>query len=197
MRDPEQFERLLDAVLAGHPPPPEAWAPFRDRMAVLITDLSGFTRITRELGIEGMVALLHGMRRIALPILASHGGILVKYQADDLFATFPTAPAALRCALDLLRAFEDPRPPLPAEVRLCMGIGCGEILWWGDHDLYGEEVNLASKLGEDTAGPCQILLTEPAVRDIAAAHPLARFAPCPALGVGGKEYTYFRYEDGF
>jgi len=197
MRDPEQFERLLDAVLRGCPPPPEAWSPFRDRMAVLITDLSGFTRITRELGIERMVALLHGMRRIALPILASHGGVLVKYQADDLFAAFPTAPDALRCALDLLRAFETPDPPLPAEIRLCMGIGCGDILWWGDHDLYGEEVNLASKLGEDTAGACQILLTDSAAQEVKAAHGQVRLSSCPPLNVGGRAYAYFSYEGGF
>lgn len=197
MRDQEQFERLLDAVLSGSAPAPEAWAPFRDRMAVLITDLSGFTRITRELGIERMVALLHGMRRIALPILGSHGGILVKYQADDLFAAFPSASDALRCALDLQRAFEAPAPALPAPVRLCMGIGCGDILWWGEHDLYGEEVNLASKLGEDTAAADQILLTQSAAHDIRSTHPTARFSACPPLDIAGRTYAYFSYEGGF
>ena len=32
----------------------------------------------------------------------------------------------------------------------------------GDHDFYGSELNLAAKLGEDLAGPGEILLTEAA-----------------------------------
>ena len=56
MRDQKRFEALLDALLAGETVPPDRWEEFRDRMAILITDLSGFTRITRDLGVEGMAA---------------------------------------------------------------------------------------------------------------------------------------------
>ena len=196
MRDARKFEALLDRVLCGESPAAAEWEPFRDEMAVLITDLSGFTRLMRELGTGRMSALLLGMRRISLPLLAAHGGVLVKYQADDLFAAFRSPADALRCAVGLLRDFERPEPPLPAEVRLCMGIGFGSILWWGENDLYGEDVNLASKLGEDTAGPGEILLTAPAAVAARASLPAARLTARPPIEVGGRRYEYFRYDGG-
>lgn len=196
MRDPEKFEALLESVLQGERVPPERWEAFRDQMAILITDLSGFTRITRELGIEGMVALLHGMRRVALPLLKKHGGELVKYQADDLFAAFPSPLAALRCAVALQEAFADPNLRLPAEVCLCMGIGYGPVLWWGPGDLYGEEVNLASKLGEDTAERNEILLTAAAAHAVRQAHAPSAFSEPRHLTVGDKVYDYFAYVGG-
>ena len=49
---------------------------------------------------------------------------------------------------------------LPEEkVLLCVGIGFGRILRIGDADVYGQEVNAASKLGEDTAKADEILVT--------------------------------------
>ena len=54
---------------------------------------------------------------------------------------------------------------LPEEkVLLCVGIGFGRILRIGDSDVFGQEVNAASKLGEDTAKADEILVTK-AVRD--------------------------------
>jgi len=45
-------------------------------------------------------------------------------------------------------------------VLLCVGLGHGELLRIGDHDVFGAEVNAASKLGEDVAGPSEILVTQ-------------------------------------
>lgn len=196
MRDSERFEALLDALLAGETVSPDRWEEFRDRMAILITDLSGFTRITRDLGIERMAALLHGMRKIALPLLTGFGGKLVKYQADDLFAAFPDPLSAVRCADALREAFRGPEPNLPAEVRLCMGIGYGPVLWWGPGDLYGEEVNLASKLGEDQAEPDEILLTDAAVSAIRETCGSIRFSQRRMLSIAGRDCPYYAYAGG-
>ena len=46
------------------------------------------------------------------------------------------------------------------KILLCLGIGFGEVLKIGDDDVFGAEVNAASKLGEDTAEPWEILITE-------------------------------------
>ena len=43
-----------------------------------------------------------------------------------------------------------------------IGIGFGDILVLADEDLFGDEVNLASKLGEDVAQGGMVLLTEAA-----------------------------------
>ena len=42
---------------------------------------------------------------------------------------------------------------------LCIGLGYGDMLRIGDADVFGAEVNAASKLGEDTAEAWEILVT--------------------------------------
>jgi class 3 adenylate cyclase len=44
-------------------------------------------------------------------------------------------------------------------VRLGIGIGQGEVLDLDGRDVFGHEVNLASRLGEDLSAPGEILLT--------------------------------------
>ena len=51
-------------------------------------------------------------------------------------------------------------------LQICIGVGFGRLLVVGDEDVFGEEVNLASKLGEDVAGPGEVLLTESAWRAV-------------------------------
>jgi len=193
MRNWRELEGLLEKLLGGEAVAEEAWKPYRDKMGILITDLSGFTRLTRQLGTPATMALLLGMRTMAVPILKSHGGIPIKYQADDLFAAFKDPTAALGAALELRRAFRAPATKLPAEVVLCMGIGYGDVLWWGEEDLYGEEVNLASKLGEDTAGPGEILLTVSAARACIELDRSLPIVPAGAMTIGGTRYEYFRF----
>jgi adenylate cyclase len=43
--------------------------------------------------------------------------------------------------------------------RILAGIGFGTVLAIGEDDVYGDEMNLASKLGEDLARPEEVLLT--------------------------------------
>ena len=45
------------------------------------------------------------------------------------------------------------------QILLCLGIGFGDILRIADEDVWGREVNSASKLGEDTAKANEILVT--------------------------------------
>lgn len=53
------------------------------------------------------------------------------------------------------------------KVLLCVGLGYGKVLRIGDLDVYGNEVNSASKLGEDTADAYEVLVTA-AVKEAAA-----------------------------
>jgi class 3 adenylate cyclase len=46
------------------------------------------------------------------------------------------------------------------QIILCVGLGYGHVLRIGDADVWGKEVNAASKLGEDTAKGGEILVTE-------------------------------------
>lgn len=48
------------------------------------------------------------------------------------------------------------------KIKLCSGIGYGELLRIEENDVWGDEVNIASKLGEDLAKESEIYLSEAA-----------------------------------
>lgn len=140
------------------------WDLFGEEWAVMFTDLSGFSRRVAEFGIIHFLQIIFEHKRLLLPIVAEHDGILIKAEADSFLILFKRADAALRCAIAMQHACQQlnvARQP-EEEVLLCVGIGHGRILRIGDADVYGREVNAASKLGEDTAKADEILVTESA-----------------------------------
>ena len=60
------------------------------------------------------------------------------------------------------------------QMILCVGVGYGRLIKIGDDDVFGHEVNLASKLGEDTAEGNEILVKR-AAREAAGELPDARW----------------------
>lgn len=137
------------------------WDLFGEDWAVMFTDLSGFSRQVAEFGIIHFLQVIFEQKRLLLPIAARHDGILIKVEADSLLIIFKRAASALRCAIEMQHAcqrYNVGRSP-EETVLLCIGLGAGRILRIGDIDVYGHEVNAASKLGEDTAQANEILVT--------------------------------------
>ena len=146
----------------------ELWAKAGRERAVLISDMSGFTRITRARGILHFLALFQQAQHIGEKMFERHGGRFLKTAADNLFALFDTVGAAAACAQSMLQEAEKLNAGVPREdghVKLCIGIGFGRILELAD-DGFGDQVNVAFKLGEDVAQKGQILVSEPAVENL-------------------------------
>jgi class 3 adenylate cyclase len=141
---------------------------FSQTHAVLVLDMSGFSRLTVRYGIIHFLAMMHRLHVIALPLINQHQGKLIKQEADNLFAVFPTVALAVEAAVDLLKTLAAVNTGLPDSLDLfaSIGIGYGEVLMVEDSDMYGSEMNLASKLGEDLARSGEILLTEAAFAQI-------------------------------
>ena len=76
------------------------------------------------------------------------------------FVTFASVRAAVAAAIRVnqLVAERNVKPVEEDPIEVAIGIGFGPILL-ADHDFFGDEVNLASKLGEDIAGHGEVLLT--------------------------------------
>jgi class 3 adenylate cyclase len=141
------------------------WRRFGETLAVMFTDLSGFSRQVEKFGILHFLQIIHEQKSLLSPVIARYDGILIKVEADSFIVIFGSAGAAVRCAVEMQRVVEEfnrGRPP-ETEVLLCVGIGYGQILRIGEVDVFGREVNAASKLGEDTAKARDILLTQAAV----------------------------------
>jgi len=140
------------------------WELFGEEWAVLITDLAGFSRHTAEFGVIHFLQIIYEHRRLLVPVIEERGGLVVKTEADNLMALFRQPSTALHCAVEMQRACQaasERRKPAE-QILLCAGIGWGRLLRIGDADIWGAEVNAASKLGEDTACAHDILLTHSA-----------------------------------
>ena len=134
---------------------------FERKVAILALDMCGFSDLTDRFGIIHFLAMIHQMEQACTPAVTGNGGQIIKHDADNLFAIFSQPANALEAALDIFRAFAAMNAVLPDErdVYGSIGIGFGDTLVIGENDLFGAEMNLASKLGEDLADKMQIILT--------------------------------------
>jgi adenylate cyclase len=172
------------------------WNLFGHDLAVMFTDLTGFSRRVAAFGIIHFLQEIHLQKRTLLPIVDQHDGILLKIEADSFLIIFGRIDLAMRCAVSMqhaCQALNASRAP-EDQVLLCIGLGHGRVLRIGDEDVFGAEVNAASKLGEDVARANEILVTalartalegcQPAVDDLQLA-----FSPLEAQ-IPGSERCY-------
>ena len=198
-RTKQRMERLLQERVEHPERAAEVDAKIREvfgeTLAVFVMDMSGFSRQTIRHGITYFLAQIHRMHSIATPVIESHGGEIIKYEADNVFAVFPDVEQAVDAAVELDRGLELVDTMLPDECDMHgeFGIGYGEVLVVENEDLYGSEVNLASKLGEDLAERGEILLTESAYARV---DPARRTYERLAMSVSGLDLVVHKVKKG-
>ena len=154
----------------------ELWQRFGGEWAVMFTDLAGFSQRTQEVGITQFLRLIHRKRSVLGGLTAEYGGTVIKGEADSILAVFDTAQVAVECGVAMRKACQrvSEGAALRDSLILCIGVGYGRILKVGDSDVWGTEVNAASKLGEDIAQGDEILVTG-SVRDAIGPHTSVQF----------------------
>jgi len=159
------------------------WDLFGEEWCIMATDLAGFSRNVAEFGIIHFLQTIYESERILIPVIEKHDGILLKVEGDSFFVIFRNVPKAIRASIEMQETtmrYNAARIP-QEHVLLCVGLGFGRVLRIGDADVFGAEVNAASKLGEDIAKAHEILVTK-AVRDAASSLEGISFEPideCP------------------
>ena len=135
---------------------------FEEPWAVVFTDLVGFSKRTERFGIIHFLGLIHAMGRLLRPPIVDAGGRVLKEEADSWLILFPTARTAIETMETCRRRCDEYSRGRPDEERLelCVGIGYGPILRVGWEDAWGQQVNIASRLGEDLAKAGEILLSD-------------------------------------
>ena len=153
--DPDEQRRIHDTL----------WKEYGSEQAVSVLDMSGFSLLTQEYGIVHYLSMIRRMQLTTLPIVESHNGRVVKFEADNCFGVFPDSLSAVRAGIAMNLAFEAANILTPdnLDIRICCGIDFGRILMVGDDDFFGNAVNRASKLGEDVAGPGEVLVAKEAM----------------------------------
>jgi class 3 adenylate cyclase len=161
----------------------EIMSAYQRKMAVMVLDMCGFSRLTAQHGILYYLAMIAQMETAATPAVRNNRGQVFKQEADNLYAVFPTVADAIEGAIDIFLAFRAVNSVVPSDrdIRGSIGIGFGELLTCchadgAIEDVFGMEMNLASRLGEDLASGSEILLTPEA----AAALPPGEYEVQPA-----------------
>jgi len=146
----------------------ELWHDYGAERVVFVLDMAGFSLLTRKYGIIHYLSMVRRMQLTAEPIIETYNGTLVKFEADNCFATFPDTLSAIHAAIAMQLAF-DASNLLTSDdfdVHISCGIDQGKILLVGTDDCFGDPVNRACKLGEDVATSGEILVTKDAIKGI-------------------------------
>ena len=126
-------------------------------MAVMFTDLAGFSSWALKAGDEPALALLREVGTRVESVIAQHEGRIVKRLGDGVMATFLSAQAAIDAALDAQAEMgeieiDGYRPSM----RVGLHWGCPRKL---GGDYLGVDVNVAARIG-DAARPGQVLVSD-------------------------------------
>lgn len=129
------------------------WATFGIDACVLALDMTGFSRTVQAQGIVSYLARIRRMQQVSAPLVAAHGGEVVKFTADNLMAVFTDAAGALAAA----RAIRRECLALAEPLEVSIGLDSGRFLYVPHSDCFGDPVNVAFKLAEDIAGNGEVL----------------------------------------
>jgi len=161
----DRLSKLLDERLAPGADKAQIdariWDLFGEEWAVMFTDLSGFSRCVADFGVIHFLQIIYEAQHLFSPCIDQHDGLLIKMEGDSMLILFRQPVKAVQCAIAMQQAAKTyNESKVDAEkILLCVGVGYGKVLTIGDRDVFGAEVNAASKLGEDTARAWEILVT--------------------------------------
>ena len=125
--------------------------------AVLSADVVGYSRLMGD-DEAGTLAVLKAHRAECVdPEIAAYQGRIVKLMGDGALVEFPSAVAAVECAVAVQRGMAERNAEVPEDRRIAfrIGINLGDVIIDGD-DIYGDGVNVAARLQElaDPGGVC-------------------------------------------
>ena len=109
--------------------------------AVGFVDITGFTRLSRNVDLTELAGLLDRFEAAVLDVVVKHGGRVIKNLGDEIMFLVEDPVSAAEAALELLDVFaaDETLPPVHA------GLAFGEVLYRGG-DVYGPVVNVAARL---------------------------------------------------
>jgi hypothetical protein len=159
----EDVYRDLLAFRSGAMTRADLDAKYLHRKAILVLDLTGFTISCIDLGEAQSLLRILDAQSVCIPVLRSHDAWLIRAFADDLVALFDDAGSAIDAAFEIHRRtklFNESGRASERSAQCCIGVGFGDVYAIGPNLAMGDEMNRASKLGEDTARATETLVTQ-------------------------------------
>ena len=135
--------------------------------AILAADVVGYSRMMGADEIGTLVALSAVRSEFVDPLIARHGGRIVKSMGDGLLLEFPSVVNATQCSIELQQGMGTRNGDVPEDQRITfrIGVNLGDIVVQGD-DIFGDGVNVAARL-EGLAEPGGVLVSQTVHENIA------------------------------
>jgi class 3 adenylate cyclase len=137
------------------------WDTFGKEKYVLISDMSGFSKLTEKHGIIHFMSLIAKQQKLIIPIIEKNNGKIIKTEADNFIICFDSAEDIINTSFFIHESCIKYNNTCPSDfhIKTCHGLSYGKLLLF-KKDIFGNIVNIASKLGEDAADPFETLITE-------------------------------------
>jgi adenylate cyclase len=143
---------------------------YHQEHAILSMDMTGLTSSAMSRGELQSLLRIVDTQKVAIPVLQEFGANLIRCFADDIVALFPDPNTAVDAAFEIhhrVQLFNASPLASKSPTLCCAGVGFGRVYSIGPNRAQGDEMNRASKLGEDIARANETLLTERAQRAMA------------------------------
>ena len=135
----EQPAPVSQAAPTQDEPPPTGLAP----VTILYTDLVDSTELLQRAGDERAQRIFRAHHKALQDAVAANGGQEVKWLGDGLMVAFPSATAAVRCAIAMQQTAR--RPVKGERLQIRVGLNAGEPLR-DEKDYFGTPVVVANGL---------------------------------------------------
>jgi adenylate cyclase len=114
---------------------------------IMSADVVGYSSLMERDEAGTLLRLKENRKSLFDPRVAAQGGRTFKVMGDGVLVEFPSAAAAVACALDIQGAMEaaEAHRPDAERLRYRIGINLGDVIIDGD-DIYGDGVNIAARL---------------------------------------------------
>lgn len=169
----------------------------RQRVAVVFSDIRGFTTFAESHEPEAVVDMLNRCLQAQAEVVVRHGGDIDKFIGDEIMALFAGPDMALRAtcaAIEMVEAVEmlNAMRPNAAEVTAVgVGVNVGDAILGAmgaerrmDFTAIGDAINLGERLCS-AAGPGEVFVTEAVRREVGDAEGLV-FRVLKPMVVKGK-----------
>ena len=156
--------------------------------AILAADVVGYSRLIAADDSGTLAAVRTYRSELWDPSTDAYGGRLVGTAGDSRLVEFPSAVAAVGCAVAIQQAMVERNAGVAdaQRVHLRIGINLGDVVVDGD-DIHGDGVNIAARL-EAAAAPDGVCLSDDVMRQVQGRLDLAftdggeqNFRSCPAV----------------
>ncbi len=137
----------------------EASAPRRKLSAILMVDVSGFSRMMGR-DEEGTTARIREFHSRIRSVVEAHEGRVVDTAGDSVFGEFDSVINAVRCAQAIqdTQATVNATRPSEEHIETRIGVHLGDVIVQ-DYQVYGDGVNVAARL-QAIADPGSICVSE-------------------------------------